>query len=116
MGVWRVGWTFLSERSSAWGFSAVLFRNICDEWDKYDFLQYTFQRSVDNIKETVKKFKKEGTPRIFKQRLGGPESVPFYMYDMLDIAGFHIENGQVPTNEEGYEFVKNWLFIDFKKD
>ena len=63
-----------------------------------------------------KKFKEKGTTRIFKQRLGGPESVPFYMYDMLDVAGFHLENGQVPTNEEGYIFVKNWLFIDFKKD
>ncbi|MHA1931595.1 MAG: VOC family protein [Promethearchaeota archaeon] len=72
--------------------------------------------SVDTIKETVRKFKKEGTPRIFKQRLGGPESPPFYMYDTLKPLGFHLENGQTPTTEEGYEFVKNWLFIDFKKD
>ncbi|MHA1986024.1 MAG: VOC family protein [Promethearchaeota archaeon] len=95
---------------------------IVKEGTWYELLQkngsyiHNLNWSVDNIKETVKKFKKEGTPRIFKQRLGGPESVPFYMYDMLDIAGFHLENGQVPTNEEGYAFVKNWLFIDFKKD
>jgi hypothetical protein len=72
--------------------------------------------SVDNIKETVRIFKKEGTPRIFKQRLGDPESPPFYMYDTLNDLGFHLENGQVPTTVEGQEFVKNWLFIDFKKD
>jgi len=95
---------------------------IVKEGTWYELLQkngpyiHNLNWSVDVIKETVRKFKKEGTTRIFKQRLGGPESVPFYMYDTLKILGFHLENGQVPTNEEGYEFVMNWLFIDFKKD
>jgi len=95
---------------------------IVKEGTWYELLQkngsyvHNLNWSVDVIKETVRKFKKEGTTRIFKQRLGDPESPPFYMYDTLNTLGFHLENGQTPTTEEGYEFVKNWLFIDFKKD
>ena len=95
---------------------------IVKEGTWYELLQknssyvHNLNWSVENIKETVRIFKKEGSPRIFKQRLGGPESVPFYMYDTLNILGYHLENGQAPTNDEGYEFVKNWLFINFEKD
>lgn len=96
---------------------------IVKEGTWYELLQkngsyiHNLNWSVETIKETVKKFKSEKLPRIFKQRLGeDPESPPFYMYDTLKILGFHLENGQAPTNEAGYEFVKNWLFIDFKKD
>ncbi|MFX1324867.1 MAG: VOC family protein [Promethearchaeota archaeon] len=71
--------------------------------------------SVDDIKETVKKFKQEKIPKIFRSRLG-PDSPPFYMMNTLDKLGFHLENGQAPKTEEGYEFTKNFLFIDFKKD
>ncbi|MHA2037517.1 MAG: hypothetical protein ACW98X_13865, partial [Promethearchaeota archaeon] len=95
---------------------------IVKEGTWYELLQkngayvHNLNWSVDNIKETVRKFKNKGTPRIFKQRLGDSESPPFYMYDTMNALGFHLENGQTPTTEEGYEFVKNWLFIDFKKD
>ncbi|MHA2181123.1 MAG: VOC family protein [Promethearchaeota archaeon] len=95
---------------------------IIKEGTWYELLQkngayvHNLNWSVDNIKETVRIFKKEGSSRIFKQRLGDPESPPFYMYDTLNLLGFHLENGQTPTTEEGYEFVTNWLFIDFKKD
>jgi len=73
---------------------------------------------VDNIKETVKIFKEEKVPQIFEARLPGaaPDSPPFYMMNTLDKLGFHLEHGQAPTTKEGYEFTKNFLFIDFKKD
>ena len=71
--------------------------------------------SVDIIKETVKKFKSEKLPRIFKQRLGDADSPPFYMMDTLNVLGFHLENGQMATGE-GYEFFSKWLFTDLRKD
>lgn len=70
---------------------------------------------VDDIAETVKKFKKEEIPQIFESRLS-PDGPPFYMMDTLNVLGFHLEHGETPKTEEGYQFVKNWLFIDFKKD
>ncbi|MFW9785853.1 MAG: VOC family protein [Candidatus Heimdallarchaeota archaeon] len=87
----------------------------------YDLLQkngpyvHNLNWSVDDIKGTVRKFKQEKIPKIFRGRLS-PDFAPFYMMNTLDKLGFHLENGEAPTTEEGYEFTKNLLFIDFKKD
>lgn len=72
---------------------------------------------VKDIKKTVEIFKKEKVPQIFENRLPGasPDSPPFYMMDILDKLGFHLEHGQAPTTKEGFEFAKNMLYIDFKK-
>ena len=70
---------------------------------------------VSNIGETVRKFEKEKVPRIFESWLS-PDSPPFYMMDTLGVLGFHLEHGEAPKTEEGYEFIKNWLFINFKMD
>ncbi len=69
---------------------------------------------VDNIKETVRKFKKEEIPRIFKNRLA-PNSPPYYMMNTMDKLGFHLEHGQMPTGEE-FDFFSKWVFTNLKKD
>lgn len=72
---------------------------------------------VEDIRKTVELFKEERVPQIFEARLpdSDPDSPPFYMMNTLNKLGFHLEHGQAPTTEEGFEFIKNMLFIDFKK-
>jgi hypothetical protein len=69
---------------------------------------------VDNIAETVKKFQKEEVPQIFESRLS-PEGPPFYMMDTLDKLGFHLEDGQAPSDRTDMDSM-NFLFTDFRKD
>ena len=69
---------------------------------------------VDDIKETVRKFKKEEIPRIFKNRLA-PNSPPYYMMNTINKLGFHLEHGQMPTGEE-FDFFSKWVFTNLKKD
>jgi len=68
---------------------------------------------VDEIAETVKKFQKEKVPQIFEARLA-EDSPPFYMMDTMDKLGFHLEDGQAPTEDS--DFTRDWLFTDFRKD
>ncbi len=93
---------------------------IVKEGTWYDLLQkngsyvHNLNWYVDEIKATVRKFKNEKLPRIFKNRLS-PDSPPFYMMNTLNTLGFHLENGQMATGE-GYEFFSKWLFTDLRKD
>ncbi|KKK40393.1 hypothetical protein LCGC14_0901700 [marine sediment metagenome] len=86
----------------------------------YDLLQkngayvHNLNFLVDDIKETIRKFKKEEIPRIFKNRLA-PNSPPYYMMNTIDKVGFHLENGQMPTGEE-FDFFSKWVFTHLKKD
>ena len=57
----------------------------------------------------------DSTPQIFESRLA-PDAVPFHMMDTIDKLGFHLENGQAPS--EGVESggSTDRLFTDFKKE
>jgi len=97
---------------------------VAKEGSWYELLQkngayvHNLNWCVGDIKDTAKLFKEESIPQIFEARLPGaqPDSPPFYMMNKLDKLGFHLEHGQAPTTKEGYEFTKNFLFIDFKMD
>jgi hypothetical protein len=72
-------------------------------------LNYT----VDDIEETVAKFKKEGCSHLFRLKLTPQDTNHYYMFDSLDKIGFHMESGQIPADTV---IPKGFFFKDLKKD
>ncbi|NVM31469.1 MAG: VOC family protein [Candidatus Helarchaeota archaeon] len=77
--------------------------------------------TVENIQETVEKFKKEGITPLLTIPLDWSKlnedfksyKSPVYMMNTLEKLGFHLELGQTPTGDE-LEFFSKLLFIDLK--
>ncbi|MFW9879399.1 MAG: VOC family protein [Candidatus Thorarchaeota archaeon] len=77
---------------------------------------------VDNLDEAVVKFKKEGIEPLFTFNLQWEklnesmksEMKPVHMMNTLDILGFHVELGEVPTEEE-LEAFSDLLYVDLKQ-
>ncbi len=75
---------------------------------------------VDNMKETAEKFKKEGITPLFTFPLPWNkvfENVksdlePVHMMNTLEILGFHLELGEIPTDDT--DSVEEFLFINLK--
>ncbi|MHA1257687.1 MAG: hypothetical protein ACTSPS_19045 [Promethearchaeota archaeon] len=66
---------------------------------------------VDDIEETVAKYKKAKIRRIFKQKLPGAET-HFYMLKSLNKLGFHLEHGQTPEGP----LPPGFFFFVYKKE
>ena len=66
---------------------------------------------VDDIEETVEKYKKEKIRRIFKQKLPDAET-HFYMMKSLNKLGFHLEHGETPAGP----LPPGFFFTDYKKE
>jgi hypothetical protein len=77
---------------------------------------------VDNIPETAEKFKEEGITPVFTFPLPWkkvvenvkPDQKPIHMMNTLGILGFHLELGEMPT--EDIKSFKDLLFVDITKN
>ena len=67
---------------------------------------------VDDIEETIQKFREEKIRRIFKQKLTPNDEKHFYMMKSLNELGFHLEHAEMPTTP----IPKGFLYLDLKKD
>ncbi|MHA2179911.1 MAG: VOC family protein [Promethearchaeota archaeon] len=74
---------------------------------------------VDDVDDIVSKFKKEGIEPIFNFQVAWEKldekmkakRKPVYMMDSLDVLGFHMEFGEV-VSEEDRNALSEFLFID----
>ena len=67
---------------------------------------------VDDIEETIQKFREEKIRRIFKQKLTPNDEKHFYMMKSLNELGFHLEHAEMPTTP----IPKGFLYLDLKKE
>ena len=67
---------------------------------------------VDDIEETIVKFKKEKFKTIFKQQLTPDADTHYYMMRSLNKLGFHLEHGETPTEP----LPEGFFFTDYKKE
>lgn len=66
---------------------------------------------VDDIEETVAKYKEEKIRRIFKLKLPGAET-HYYMMSSLNKLGFHMEHGETPD----IPLPPGFFFTEYKKE
>ena len=78
--------------------------------------------AVDNMEETIEKFKKEGIEPLFTFNLEWdrvsedmkPGARPVYMMNTMEKLGFHLELGERPKDEKELKAFSNLLFIDIE--
>jgi hypothetical protein len=78
---------------------------------------------VNDIDDVVNKFKKEGIEPLFDFQVAWEKldekmkakRKPVYMMNSLDVLGFHMEFGEV-VSEEDRDALSEFLYIDLKQD
>ena len=72
---------------------------------------------VDDIEETVAKYKKEKIKTIFKLKLTPDAETHYYMMRSLRKLGFHMEHGETPDiGSKNFLLLLKFSFTDYKKE